>query len=393
MRDLVIIKILKREIDIIIKSKSMIFFLIILPILLFTFLGLIYIKGTVREIPVGILNYSPGELSSTYIRMIESSGNLKISAYYNNISEMKKDMLESKIYAGFIIPDNFEEDVKTGGCSTITVLNNTTNLITGNTILKDATTFTKTFSAGILLKKFKMKGIPENIVLNIVNQVKIDSNPMYNPNYNYLTYLVPGLIPALFQMIVMLTASMIFNSEFNDDKFKELIKTGKGKLFQIYLGKSIPYLIIHICIGFGIIGILFPAFKIYPSGSVINVLIVMISFVCASFFFGVMISVIIKNIQMASEVTLFLNTAAFIFSGFVYPLWAMPLIHRIFSQVMPFTHFMDAFIKMYFMDGLLKNVYSELIKLGIFFVFSLTVSIIFLYLRIRKEKSECSETI
>ena len=196
----------------------------------------------------------------------------------------------------------------------------------------------------------------------------------------------------MFQMLIMLTASMIFCSEIKNDTFGELIKLGKNNLFSIFIGKTLPYLLINICTGIGIIGILYPLLNINPGGALLPAFFVLLVFILASFFSGVLISVVIADMQFATEIVLFVNTAAFIFSGFVYPLWAMPLPHQIFAQVMPFTHFMDAFIKTYFMNTPLKNAYPELGRLGVFILIPILLSFLVLYFRSRKVKKECSET-
>jgi ABC-2 type transport system permease protein len=249
-----IFNVAKREIERIASSKIYIFLLFILPLTLFVFIAYIYQTGLVRDIPVAVCNSDNGELSRTFTNMIESTGSMKIIKYVASEADLKTEFLNGNIYAAFYIPNGFENDIKSGKGSSIVVYNNTTNIITGNTVLKDATTFIKTMSAGVLIKKIRSKGIIEEQAMNIVNPVKIDTRPLYNPNYNYLNYLVPGLIPVMLQMIIMLLSAILISSEFSGNSIESLFETAGNKVYAIIIGKSLPHLLIYLSTVFLILG-------------------------------------------------------------------------------------------------------------------------------------------
>ncbi len=373
----------KREFERITSSKFYVFMLLILPVFLFSFLAYVYKTGVLREIPVAVCDYDNSELSRTYLNFVESTGSMKIVKYVPTDADIRNEFLNGNIYAAFVIPRNFESDTKAGRGPVITVYNNTTNLITGNTVLKDATTFTKMFSAGVLLKKLRSKGAMEEQAMNIINPVKIDSRPLYNPNYNYLNYLIPGLVPVMLQMAIMLLAAIIISSEFSLGTFGSLLETAGGKIYAVIIGKSLPYLLINTATALLIPGLIYGFFKVDISGSVAGTAALFVLFATASFFFGLLISTLTKNYMFTTEVSLFLNTPAFIFSGFVYPLWAMPKPHVFFAQLMPFTHFIDAYIKIGVIGSPLKDAMPEIIKLSLFAMISLLLAYIILLLRKR----------
>ncbi|MFA5404997.1 MAG: ABC transporter permease [Ignavibacteria bacterium] len=383
MKNNPLVKVILREFKRISDSKAYYILTIFFPVFLFVFLSYIYLNGVVREIPVAVLDEDHSALSATYTRLIESTGSIKIAKYVASRDEMEKDFLDGKINGCFCIPKDLEMNLKKGKSVTVTVYNNTTNLITGNTILKDATTISKTFSGGILLKKFRSKGLMEEQAMNIINPVQIETQSLYNSNYNYLNYLIPGLIPAMFQMIIMLIAVLVFSSEFANDTFGELMQTANNNIFTVILGKSVPHLLLHTATVLGILGILYPVFSVPIDGSMMLTVLLFMLFVFASFFFGMAISSITKNMFFATEAALFINTPAFIFSGFVYPLWAMPEVHSIYAQIMPFTHFLNGYLKIAIMNTSLKDISSEVLGLFVFVVLSLLVTVISLWYRKR----------
>ncbi len=383
-----LINVLKRELGRIAKNKTIYTLTIFLPIVIFTFSSYIYKNGVLKEIPVIVCDRDHSSLSDSYCQLIESSGTMKISKYVASQEEIITAFKNGGIYAAFYIPDNFEADIKKGKCTTLTIYNNALNIISDYNILKEGKTITKTFSGAVLLKKLSSRGISAQESMNVINKVTIDTQSLYNPNYNYLTYLIPGFVPSLLQMIIMVVAVLLISSEFSHNTFGELLETANYRLSALILGKSLPHIAIHTITALGILAILFPAFDVPYSGSIFLTLIVYFIFICAAFYLGMMISTIIHDQYISTEVALFINTPAFIFSGFIFPMWAMPAANSLFAQIMPFTHFINAFIKIYFMNTDLSAAYKEIRDLCLFILFSLLIIVLTLFVQINKFKKK-----
>jgi ABC-2 type transport system permease protein len=176
-------------------------------------------------------------------------------------------------------------------------------------------------------------------------------------------------------MIIMVAAVLLISSEFTHGTIHELLATANGSVWAILFGKSLPHLAIHCATVLGILGIIFPLFGIQIVDSVFSTALLFICFVMASFFFGLMISAIFHDQQFATEVALFLNIPAFIFSGFVFPLWAMPVFHQTFAQILPYTHFLFGFLKLYQMGVPVVDVLPEFERLSIFIIVSIIVTL------------------
>ena len=380
----------RREIRRISVNKAIYSLSILFPIFLFTLLCLIYKDGVVKEIPVVICDRDHSSLSDAYCQLIESDGSMKITKYVASYNEIEEAFKNGGIYAGIYIPDNFESDIKKGISTSVIIYNNSLNIITNNTILKSGKTFTKNFSGAILLKKLRSKGVPEDAAMNVINKITVDTQSLYNPNYNYLDYLIPGLLPSMLQMIIMVVAVTLFSSEFAHDTFKELLEVSHYKFGAMIFGKSLPHIILHTITAIGILSILFPVFGISGEGSLLLSITAYFIFVCASFFMGLAISVLVHDQYMSTEIVLFLNTPTFIFSGFIFPSWAMPAAYSTFANVLPVTHFINAFIKLYFMNTNLQSASTELRNLLLFSIFSLMIIIPTVFHMIRKSNRKIS---
>ena len=369
------VRVMKREWRRIGERKTLYLLSIVLPILLFLFLGYIYSNGVLRDIPVAVFDADNSGMSRLIIRAVESTSAFRIVEYTHSVDEIKEGFQRDRIQGAFYIPKDLERNIKRGKPSTVVIFNNSTNLVIANTTLKDGSALIKTISGGILLKKFRSNGLQTEQAMHIINPFRIETQSLYNPNYNYLNFLVSGLIPVMLQMIIMVAAVLLISSEFTHRTFLELLATAEGSVWAIFIGKSLPHLAIHSATVLGILGIIFPLFGMQIVGSTLATALLFIYFVIASFFFGLMISAVFHDQQFATEVALFINIPAFIFSGFVFPLWAMPLFHQIFAQVMPYTHFLYGFLKLYQMGAPTTDILPELGRLSIFIILSAAVTL------------------
>jgi len=378
-----VFKVIKREFRILVKKKPLMFLSLIVPGLFFLIFALIFKNGVLRDIPVAIYDEDRSSLSLLISRYVESTGSMAIVEYVNSLDELKSEFRKGNIDAAFYLPRNMEKDVKGGKQSHPVLFINAMNLIKSNNILNDGEKIIKTVSGGILLKKIRSSGSGENQAMDIINPIKIDSQIMYNPDYSYEQYLFPGLAVFTLMMIIMLTSVLVVNSEISNNTFGGLISSGGNKLYAIIIGKSFPYIVIHSLNVIILAGVILPLFSIGINGQVIATILFTILFVIVSFMVGMAVSVLIRDQMFSTEIILFINTPAFIFSGLTFPLWSMPKVISAFAQVIPFTHFLSGFMRLSLWNAPLRYAAPDLEWMLGFLVFFVIVIYFGLKHRIR----------
>jgi ABC-2 type transport system permease protein len=366
----------RREAKRIAERKTLYLLSIVAPVLLFPFFAYIYSSGVLRNIAVVICDGDNSDVSRMIIRSIESTSAFRIVDYAQSTDEIRDKFRKGEVQAAFYIPKNLERDLKEGKPSTVVVFNNVTNLVIANTVLKEASTVIKTISGGILLKKLRSNGMQLEQAMNVINPIRIQSQALYNPNYNYMSYLSLGIIPVIFQMLIMVGGVLLISSEFTHNTFGELAAAAGNNAWVILLGKSLPHLGIHLASALGILGIVFPLFGIYGTGSILVTFLLFVLLVMASLFPAIMISAMFHDQQFATEVALFFNVPAFIFSGYLFPLWAMPVFHQWFARTIPYTHFLYGFLKVFRADAPLSAALPEILWLCGFVVVSIGITVL-----------------
>jgi ABC-2 type transport system permease protein len=378
------LKVFMREIHRMMERKTIYMLSIFLPIAVFMLISYIYTDGVIHDLPVAIYDQDHAELSRLITRAVDATSGMAVVKYVNSVDEIKAEMMKGNIQGAFCFEKNMTAHVKQGKSTTVVVYKNTANLIYGNMLYKDGMTIVRTVSAGLLLRKLKLKGTNEAAAMPIVSPVSVESHSLYNPSYNYTSFLVPGLLPAIFQMIIMVVGVLLISSEFTHHTFGDLASLANYNVFTILFGKAVPHILVHSATALGIIGIIMPVFKIEINGSTIILFLYFLLFICACLFLSLLISCLVENQMMATEAAVFISTPAFIFSGYSFPLWGMPAAHNIFAQIIPFTHFLSGLLKIYQMNAPLKYIVPDVLKLSIFFIGPLILTLIILKIKVKK---------
>jgi ABC-2 type transport system permease protein len=377
-------KVIKREFRRITERKTLYLLTIILPFIVAILLFVIFKNAVLREIPIAIFDEDHSELSQLITRYISSTPSMQIVVFTNSLDELKKDFKTDEVSAGFHFPKGMESTIKDGKQSNVELFMNTMNLVKSNTVMKDGSTIIKTISGGAFLQKLRSNGMMENQAMGLVNPIQIETKILFNPSYSYLIYLVPALVTFVLHMAVFLASVLLISTEFTEKTFSDLLKTADNKIPAIIIGKAVPHLTIQLMNVIILMGIFYSLFGINIAGSVFTAILFTFFFLIVVFFFGLMISSLFHDLMFSTELALFLTTPAFILSGLSFPLRIMPDIHSTYAQLMPYTHFIEGFIKIYQMGVPIQYLAPQFLKLSIFIIISIIVTVFVLKYNIKK---------
>lgn len=383
MKDL--LKIVLREFLRLKKRPAAWVLLLVIPVVVFFYLGSIYKEGAIENVPIAVLDLDHSDLSRKVISNVQASPKLRIVKFLNSKENIDEVFVNHPDIEGFyLIPKDFQKNIFNGKQQKLLVYTNSSNIVYGNLLYKEAATFINTLSAGINLNAYKIKGIPNEKALKMIMPIKVTVRPLYNSYYNYLYYLIPGLTTVLLQMIVFLLAARSINSEYTDNSYTDLMNVAKGSLIKVIFGKLLAYTLLGFMVGVFILSIVHPMLGIPPSAGVIPFLAIILVFVLANAMLGIMVSTLFKNEAIAMDVSFVYNSPAFVFSGFTFPIMAMPAFDAWYAQLIPYTHFLDAYIKGMEMNTPFSFLIAHVNSLLIFFLIGYLVTISILVFRNKK---------
>tara|TARA_R110002033_G_scaffold44584_1_gene87417 strand:+ start:1134 stop:2279 length:1146 start_codon:yes stop_codon:yes gene_type:complete len=355
------------------RQKSARNLFLIIPFVVFILLGLIYSKGALREVSIAVYDNDNSELSRTYIRSLEASPNLDVIYYMSSEDDLESVFVENEVQGIFYIPKDFYKDVLKGIPVDVKIYINSTNIVFGNLLYKSASEVTQLMSAAVVVKNIASLGINPNKILGTVMPIDVNTKVLANPQYNYIYYLLPGLATVLIQMILFFAASRAFNNEWKLDTYSDLYATANGNIITMILGKYLAYLVFGLSLCGFLFAIVFPIFQIPIYGSIGSLLVLLLIFLTVNIFLGFGVSFLFKNEIIALDVAIFYNSPAFVFSGFTFPIWAMPWFNSVYAQVIPYTHFLTGFLKIYQLNTPFKFIVPEIQRLFVFLLIGVLI--------------------
>jgi ABC-2 type transport system permease protein len=350
--------------------------LLVIPPIIFLFYGFIYQKQFAKELPMAVWDEDGSSVSRTLTDMMEQNENIHFTNTVFSNAEIEKLMKEGKIFGAVHFPKNMESDVKKNHQSNITLYTNGAYLVPAKMIYKGAAEIIIKGGLAVVLQKAEKQGMPADKANTLVQPIKLNTTTLYNPEFNYQMYLTPGLVTVGLQMALIVASVLILNFEFKRNTIDELLRISKSSS-QIIIGKMLAHLCIAWILFVLIAFVVFPLYDLGKPKTDFNFFILYTLMALACIGIGMMLSAISDNLLFVTDVALFFTSPAFVFSGFTFPRWAMPWYDQIYADIMPYTHFLDGFIKLYFMELPMSYAMPEVYKLLIFIGATFPVAVLF----------------
>lgn len=339
--------------------------LLVIPPVIFFFYGLIYQKQFAKELPMAVWDEDQSSVSRTLTDMMEQNENIHFTHTAFSNAEIEKLMKEGRIFGAVHFPKNMESDAKKNHQSNITLYTNGAYLVPAKMIYKGAAEIIIKGGLAVVLEKAEKQGMPAQTANALVQPIKLNSTILYNPDFNYKMYLTPGLITVGLQMALIVAAVLILNLEFKRNTIDDLLEISHSSS-QIVIGKMLAHLSVSWILFVLIAFVVFPVYDLEKPGTDFNFFIIYTLMALACIGIGMMLSALSDNLLFVTDVALFFTSPAFVFSGFTFPRWAMPWYDQLYSDIMPYTHFLDGFIKLYFMQLPMHYAMPEVYKLLLF---------------------------
>lgn len=357
--------------------------LLVIPPIIFLFYGFIYQKQFARELPMAVWDEDGSSVSRTLTDMMEQNENIHFTNVVFSNAEIEKLMKEGKIFGAVHFPKNMESDAKKNHQSNITLYTNGAYLVPAKMIYKGAAEIIIKGGLAVVLQKAEKQGMPADKANTLVQPIKLNTTVLYNPEFNYQMYLTPGLVTVGLQMALIVASVLILNLEFKKNTIDSLLDISTSSS-EIIIGKMLAHLCIAWILFILISFVVFPVFDLGKPQTDFSFFILYTLLALACIGIGMMLSAISNNLLFVVDVALFFTSPAFVFSGFTFPRWAMPWYDQIYADIMPYTHFLDGFIKLYFMELPIRYVYTEMIRLLIFIGVTFPVAIVVFQKKINK---------
>ncbi len=350
--------------------------LVVVPPLLFFLYAFIYQNQKADHLPVAIWDEDQSAVSRQFTFLLQQTETITFTQHISNLQQLEQLMQEGTILGAVHFPKHMETDIKSRHPVNVVMYTNAAAVVPAKLIYKEAAQVIITAGSGVILQKFVKTGMNKDQAMALVQPIKLQAYTLYNPSYNYQEYLVPGLITVGLQMMMIMVAVLLLNYEYKTHTMQELWELAQGSASNIIMGKTLAHLVVAWINFLLVVAIIFPVFGIGMPVATAKffVLYSLLSLACLGI--GMMVSAIVQDAMLATDMALFYTSPAFVFSGFTFPRWAMPWYDQYYANIMPYTPFLDGFFKVYYMNLPLSYTLTEMGKLMLFIAFTFSVTIL-----------------
>ncbi len=353
------VAVLKREFRRLLERPSQVILIVAAPLLVSLLVGYLYAGAVLRNVPVALVDADHTAISRSLVRAVDASAALRVVATLPDEAAVKEAFLRGEIEGALLIPRGLQADLSHGRTASVVVLRNSAGVLTGKTVMRETATIIGTFSAGATVRRLQARGLSRDAALALAQPIRLDIQTLYNPAVSYLNFLPPGIWTMILQMTVMISASVVISTEYQEGTFDSLIETGNGSAVAILIGKSLPYLILNAIVVLVTMGVLFPLFGVPIHGSLWAATGLFLLFIAASFFPALFVSSLLTKPVIAAEAMVFYTAPAFVFSGYTFPIAAMPPFQRFYALLIPYTHFLKGFVRIFQAGAPAASVWPE----------------------------------
>lgn len=296
-----------------------------------------------KSIDIYVVDKDLSSFSHKLINKFEGSPFYQVSGVSFSIDEAKEAI--EKNQADFImhIPYGFERSLMRENTTQVQLLIDGINGTAASLINAYTSSVISDFNRNIIVDLTKMPQIKD------LNPIAIETSYWYNPELNYKTYMLPGILVILVTVISMFLAAMNIVREKEIGTIEQLNVTPIKK-FEFIIGKLVPFLVIALFeMAFGLlIGKLL--FDVPMIGSLSLLFGFTVIYLLVVLGIGLFISTISSTQQQVMFISFFFMLVFILMSGIFTPTESMPMWAQRVNFINPFYYFMRV-IRMILLKG------------------------------------------
>lgn len=287
----------------------------------------------VTHIPTGVVDQARNAASRALLSDFRASDSFDLSTVSPATAPaIRAGIKAGRISAGLIIPAGYGD---MGSAARVSVLVDGSDLFSAQSVLRGA--------QGIVQQETIKRARHAAGALGGVIASFADAAPSFDILYNHdlkSSYvMIPGLVGVVMVFIATIMTALGVVRERERGTMEQLIVTPVRPL-ELMLGKVTPYLLISALDFVLVVAVGLLLFSVPLRGSFLILAVASLFFLLGALGVGLLVSTVSQNQQQAMQLAIFTILPQFIFSGFIFPLAAMPWGVRWIGYLMPLTYFM-----------------------------------------------------
>lgn len=287
----------------------------------------------IKRIEMSIVDSDNSPSSRRLIDKMQASGYFALSSYSSDGRNTGEALLTGDADMQLVIPKHFERDLLRAEPASLQLVFDAQDGATAGVANSYASTIVSDFNRQIVIDH---ANLPSGVQAR--QRIAIIPANWYNPNLNYQTYMVPGILVILVTMIGTFLSAMNVVREKEIGTIEQLNVTPL-KRYQFIVGKLLPLLIIALAeLAFGLV-IARVLFDVPILGSLSLIFALAAVYLLVMLGFGLWISTFTNTQQQAMFIAWFFMVVFILMSGLFTPIESMPEWAQQVTRLNPVAYF------------------------------------------------------
>ena len=369
-----IFSVFKREIHLITHDVNLISVLLLAPLFYSFFYGSIYFNKVETNVPIAVVDMDHSELSEKLIRMLDANQLISVNEVLPDYNSAKSDLENGTIQGIVFLPDGYEAGLKSAKGTDVKVYLNTTRFLVSNDINKGVNEVLGTLGMGVRMKYFQANGYSYEQSKELIEPLKLDMRPMFNFTESYGDFLIPAILVLIIHQTLMIGLSESIAKEREHNLIHELYASSNKNVRIAVVGKGLFYFMLYSAYAFFFFTVNFSVFKIRFEGNVLAFTVLTFEMVLAVIFMSIFISSFFKRKIIALQFLTLTSYPLFLMSGYSWPMSSMPWYLQAFSNMIPMTPYLNAFVRITQMGAGWYEVFPQIVQLAVLVFISFIAS-------------------
>ncbi len=309
------------------------------PIVLVVTLWWIFSQAIVRDLPIGVVDLSNSRLSRQLTREIDATSTLAVTRHYTNTTQASDDMRSSDIYAYVVIPTQLDKSIYRQEQPSVTTFYNSQMILVGRLINSAIVQAQSTFNAQIDVIKTLSGG--KTTTLNAMSKavpIRTQITPLFNKNTNYAQFLVSAIVPAIWQIAIVVCTILIL--AMNHRQYGLTRWLNKNPAIQL-IETLTPYAIAFAVQGVAFLAWFYLILQWPMQGELFTIVIAQWFTILACMIMGSLFFFLTLDPARAMSFAAAYTAPSFAFMGITFPTSDMSTVAQVWRSLLPVSHYID----------------------------------------------------
>ncbi|AZG71855.1 ABC transporter permease [Shewanella livingstonensis] len=300
----------------------------------------LFSAGLPRQLPVAVVDLDNSQISRMLTRQLSANAVIAPRSYANEASAIEA-MRKVEVYGLVVLPYQLKKDLVTSKQPTIDIRYNSQFLLVGKLLSSQLQLSLGEGLTHIGEVNLLLKGANKATVDVSLTPISNQTTALFNRNNNYVGFLVPPILVALWQLLSMLVFVNSVNTELIPQGERNYLAKNFWSTVWVKIVFYSPIMLVH---GGFILMWLYHYLGLPIAGSLWLLVLAQVVMLSALWLLVLFIFMVMRDSARVVSFCTALFAPAFAFMGITFPVNDMPLLAQWWRLVMPSSHYIDSHV-------------------------------------------------